>query len=103
MTKRLVVTHEDKLRAGWTEQCRYGNAVMLYLYWEAHYDDKLGEIRQDFCIEQANGDKQYIPEYEVANALFAKLERDFVIAEMARALVPKSDTVRIMKPPTFKI
>lgn len=103
----LVVSHEDKLRAGWTEQCRYGNEVLLYLYWESHWVDEHtesgGRFKQEFCIEWANGQKQYIEDYETATKEFAKLERDFVIEEMARALTGKQDTVRIMKPPKFII
>lgn len=102
MTPRLVaITRESKLRDGYQERVIYGRRVLLYLYWEAHYVSESETFVQDFCIEWDNGDKRYIHDFDEAVKEFARLEREFVIEEMTRALLGPQDTTKIRKPPRF--
>lgn len=83
----IVVTREDRLRAGHQERVFYGGQVLLYLYLEPHYDSQFEIFVQDFCIEWGDGRKQYIHSFDEAVKEFERLERDFIMKEMARALI----------------
>ena len=96
---KCLVDRESRLRAGYMEE-QHICGSHFYFYWEPHFVNDVAV--RDFVIEWGAGKKEYINDFEEAVKRYAVIEREFVIKEMAQALLGPQDTVKIRKPPTFK-
>lgn len=96
------VDREARLRAGYVEEQHFGGTP-FYFYWEPHYDGKNERFVQDFCIEWGVlRKKEYIHDFKEAEKRFEEIERQAIIDAAVHALLGPQDTVKIMRPPTFK-
>lgn len=95
-----VADREAKLRGGYVEEVWFGGQLILCLAWLPRFIN--GEPSQDFCIDWPGpGTRTWIHDYDEAVREFEQVEREFVIKEMARALLGPQDTVKIIRPPKF--
>ena len=91
-----MTERERLLRKGQIEVRQYGKAL-VYLYWEPFWDEGPATA---FTIDFGQ-QRWRTTDFATAVMMFEDAERAIVIAEMANALLPPNDRVRIIKPPKF--
>lgn len=100
----------NRLMLGVTERLKIGNECVLHLMWEVWRSDE--EIRAEmpprarFVVERAHISGRLISKHayndpKEAFKAFDTFEREYAIRLAEKAFGLNTDTVKIIKPPTF--